>query len=140
MMEVTSISEGIIIDHVPAGTALKVLNYLRIDPTTASIALIMNTTSNRYGSKDIIKIQNAPDVDLDVLGLIAPNATVDIVKDSKIVAKKRPRLPQKVTNVLSCVNPRCVTSTEHGIDQIFRLTNAETGEYRCLYCDEAAEL
>ncbi|MCI1936153.1 MAG: aspartate carbamoyltransferase regulatory subunit [Bifidobacteriaceae bacterium] len=139
-MEVTSISEGIIIDHVPAGTALKVLNYLRIDPTTASIALIMNTTSNRYGSKDIIKIQNAPDVDLDVLGLIAPNATVDIVKDSRIVAKKRPRLPQKVTNVLSCVNPRCVTSTEHGIDQIFRLTNPETGEYRCLYCDEAAEL
>lgn len=140
MMEVTSISEGIIIDHVPAGTALKVLNYLRIDPTTASIALIMNAASNRYGSKDIIKIQNAPDIDLEVLGLIAPNATVDIVKDSQIVAKQRPRLPQKVTDVISCVNPRCVTSTEHGIVQTFHLTNPETGEYRCDYCDEAAKL
>lgn len=140
MMEVTSISDGIIIDHVPAGTALKVLNYLHIDPSKATIALIMNTTSNRYGCKDIIKIQNAPDIDLEVLGLVAPNATVDVVKNSTIVTKQRPRLPEQVTNVISCSNPRCVTSAERDIDQLFHLSDRETGEYRCSYCDEAAKL
>jgi aspartate carbamoyltransferase regulatory subunit len=140
MMEVTSISEGIIIDHVPAGTALKVLNYLHIDPTKASLALIMNTTSHRYGCKDIIKIQNSADVDLEVLGLVAPHATVDVVKDSRIVEKQKPRLPEHVTNVISCANPRCVTSSERDIDQLFHLSNPDTGEYRCDYCDEAAKL
>lgn len=140
MMEVTSITDGIIIDHVPAGTALKVLSYLHIDPSTASIALIMNATSNRFGSKDIIKIQNAPDINLEVLGLIAPNATVDVVKDSIIVAKRHPHLPQQVRNVLVCANPRCVTSSERGVEQRFHLANAATGEYRCDYCDEEAAL
>lgn len=141
MMEVTSISEGIIIDHVPAGTALKVLDYLHIDPTSATIALIMNTTSNRYGRKDIIKIQNySDDVNLEVLGLVAPNATVDMVKNATIVDKLRPRLPQRVTNVITCTNPRCVTTAERDIDQRFHLADATSGEYRCDYCDEEAKL
>ncbi|MCI1984011.1 MAG: aspartate carbamoyltransferase regulatory subunit [Bifidobacteriaceae bacterium] len=139
-MEVTSIAEGIIIDHVPAGTALKVLSYLHIDPAKSTIALIMNTTSHRYGCKDIIKIQNETDIDLDVLGLVAPHATVDVVKNAQIVEKQKPRLPRHVTNVISCANPRCVTSSERDLDQLFHLSNADTGEYRCDYCDEAAKL
>lgn len=139
-MEVTSIQDGIIIDHVPAGTALKVLDYLRIDPATTRLALIMNTTSQRYGSKDIIKIEDVSDIDLDVLGLVAREATVDIVRGGTIVRKVSPHLPEHVVNVITCKNPRCVTTTERGIDQMFHLTHSERQEYRCDYCDEEAKL
>lgn len=139
-MEVTSIQDGIIIDHVPAGTALKVLDYLRIDPATTRLALIMNTTSQRYGSKDIIKIEDVSDIDLDVLGLVAREATVDIVRGGAIVRKVSPHLPEHVVNVITCKNPRCVTTTERGIDQMFHLTHSERQEYRCDYCDEEAKL
>lgn len=139
-MEVTSIQDGIIIDHVPAGTALKVLQYLKIDPSKTRLALIMNTTSRRYGSKDIIKIEDVEGIDLDVLGLVARQATVDIVRGGRIVDKKTPRLPEHVVNVITCVNPRCVTTTERGIDQMFHLAHSERQEYRCDYCDEEAKL
>lgn len=141
-MEVTSIAEGIIIDHVPAGTALKVLNYLNIDPATTKLALIMNTDSRQYGTKDIIKIEGDLDVDLDVLGLVARQATVDVVRGGRIVRKLTPTLPQHVTNVIGCVNPRCVTTIERGIDQRFHLVHTPDGgaEYRCDYCDEEAKL
>ena len=139
-MEVTSINDGIIIDHVPAGTALKVLEYLEINPSTTRLALIMNTTSHRYGSKDIIKIEGEQDIDLDVLGLVARQATVDIVHGGRIVEKLTPNLPEHVTNVISCVNPRCVTTIERGIRQQFHLVHSERREYRCDYCDEEAKL
>ncbi|MBT1176441.1 MULTISPECIES: aspartate carbamoyltransferase regulatory subunit [Bifidobacterium] len=139
-MEVTSISEGIIIDHVPAGTALKVLNYLNIDPATTRLALIMNATSHQYESKDIIKIEGDVDIDLDVLGLVARQATVDVVHGGRIVEKLSPTLPEHVTNVITCVNPRCVTTIERGIKQRFHLSNSERVEYRCDYCDEEAKL
>ncbi|MBW3088252.1 aspartate carbamoyltransferase regulatory subunit [Bifidobacterium sp. 82T24] len=138
-MEVTSITEGIIIDHVPAGTALKVLNYLNINPATTRLALIMNTTSHQFGSKDIIKIEGEQDIDLDVLGLVARQATVDVVHGGKIVEKLTPNLPEHVTNVISCVNPRCVTTIERGIKQRFHLVHSERKEYRCDYCDEEAK-
>ena len=138
-MEVTSIQDGIIIDHVPAGTALKVLEYLRIDPATTKLALIMNTTSRRYGAKDIIKIEDAQDVDLDVLGLVARQATVDIIHGGQIVNKQTPTLPERVVNVITCVNPRCVTTTEPGIDQVFYLDHTDDEVYRCRYCDEEAK-
>lgn len=139
-MEVTSIQDGIIIDHVPAGTALKVLQYLKIDPSKTRLALIMNTDSPRYGTKDIIKIENVEGIDLDVLGLVARQATVDIVRGSRIVEKVQPHLPERVVNVITCVNPRCVTTTERGIDQMFHLAHSERQEYRCDYCDEEAKL
>ena len=139
-MEVTSIQDGIIIDHVPAGTALKVLQYLKIDPSKTRLALIMNTDSPRYGTKDIIKIENVEGIDLDVLGLVARQATVDIVRGGRIVEKVQPHLPERVVNVITCVNPRCVTTTEHGIDQMFHLAHSERQEYRCDYCDEEAKL
>ncbi|MEE0653858.1 aspartate carbamoyltransferase regulatory subunit [Bifidobacterium criceti] len=139
-MEVTSIQDGIIIDHVPAGTALKVLEYLRIDPASTKLALIMNTDSRRYGTKDIIKIEDADTaIDLDVLGLVARSATVDVIHGGRIVDKKTPTLPERVVNVITCVNPRCVTTTEPGIDQMFYLDRTDGDVYRCRYCDEEAE-
>ncbi len=105
-MEVTSIQNGIIIDHVPAGTALKVLEYLKIDPSKTKLALIMNTDSHLYGTKDIIKIEDETEsIDLDVLGLVARTATVGIVRGGKIVEKKHPTLPEHVVNIIKCVNP-----------------------------------
>ena len=139
-MEVPSIRNGIIIDHVPAGTALKVLQYLKIDPTSTKLALIMNTDSRQYGSKDIIKIEDAGDLNLDVLGFIARQATIDIVRGGKIVRKEKPNLPEHMVNVITCKNPRCVTTTERGIDQMFHMVHSERQEYRCDYCDEEAKL
>lgn len=139
-MEVTSVVNGIIIDHVPAGTALTVLEYLNIDPARTKLALIMNADSPTYGSKDIIKIEDAVDVDLDVLGLVARTATVGIVRDGQIVEKRHPRLPEHIVDVITCRNPRCVTTTERGIKQMFHLAHSERQEYRCDYCDEEAKL
>ena len=140
-MEVTSIQNGIIIDHVPAGTALKVLEYLKIDPSKTKLALIMNTDSHLYGTKDIIKIEDETEsIDLDVLGLVARTATVGIVRGGKIVEKKHPTLPEHVVNIIKCVNPRCVTTAEPGIKQMFHLVHSERLEYRCDYCDEEAKL
>ena len=139
-MEVTSIQNGIIIDHVPAGTSLKVLEYLKIDPAKTKLALIMNADSKRYGSKDIIKIEDDKDIDLDVLGFVARQATVDVVRGGKIVEKKQPNLPEHIVGVISTVNPRCVTTAEPGIKQMFHLVHSERLEYRCDYCDEEAKL
>lgn len=140
-MEVTSIINGIIIDHVPAGSALKVLDYLDVDPSSARLALIMNASSERYGRKDIIKIEDigSDDIDLDVLGLVARTATVGIVRGGKIVDKLKPVLPEHVINIITCANPRCVTTAERGIDQMFHLMHTEREEYRCDYCDEEAQ-
>ena len=140
-MEVTSIQNGIIIDHVPAGTALKVLEYLKIDPAKTKLALIMNTDSHMFGTKDIIKIESeeeAETIDLDVLGLVASTATVGIVRGCKIVDKKQPTLPEHVVNIIKCVNPRCVTTTEPAV-QMFHLVHSDRQEYRCDYCDEEAK-
>ncbi|MEE1296206.1 MAG: aspartate carbamoyltransferase regulatory subunit [Bifidobacterium sp.] len=141
-MEVTSIINGIIIDHVPAGSALKVLDYLDIDPATTRLALIMNADSQRYGRKDIIKIEDIDedDIDLDVLALVARTASVDIVRGGTITNKLTLVLPEHVINIITCQNPRCVTTTERGIDQMFHLMHTEREEYRCDYCDEEAKL
>ena len=134
-MEVTSIQNGIIIDHVPAGTSLKVLEYLKIDPAKTKLALIMNADSKRYGSKDIIKIDDNIDVDLDVLGYIDPDVTINIIEDGRIVEKKHIALPEKLVNVIRCKNPRCITSVEPELDQIFKLSDRARRIYRCIYCE-----
>ncbi|WEV52299.1 aspartate carbamoyltransferase regulatory subunit [Bifidobacterium sp. ESL0798] len=138
-MEVTSITNGIIIDHVDAGTALTVLHYLKIDPTTTKLALIMNATSHALGAKDIIKLEDVEGLNLDALGFIAPHATVNIVRGGRIVDKAKPELPEHLVGVISCKNPRCVTTAETGLEQRFHLANAERREYRCDYCDEEAQ-
>ncbi|MCL2355971.1 MAG: aspartate carbamoyltransferase regulatory subunit [Defluviitaleaceae bacterium] len=134
-MEITSISNGIIIDHIRAGSGLKVLDYLNIDTERGSVAVVMNVRSSKHGKKDIIKLENYENVDVNVLGLVDHNATVIYIKDEKIVKKIKLTLPEKVTNVLKCKNPRCITSSET-VPHVFHLAD-KAGKYRCEYCDSA---
>jgi len=135
-MEVNSIENGIVIDHVRAGTGLKVLSYLGIDTRKDTVALIMNATSNKNGRKDVIKLDNMLDIDLAALGLLDCGATVNYIEDGKLVKKVKLALPERVTDVIKCKNPRCVTSVEPAIPHIFLLVDAKTEEYRCEYCDD----
>ena len=139
-MIVNSIERGIVIDHITAGTGNRILDYLKIDTKKNTVAFIMNATSKKHGRKDLIKIENVTDVDLTVLGLLDPNATVNIIENGKIVKKINLALPQTVTNVIKCKNPRCVTSVERDAPHIFHLMNAQTREYRCEYCDEIVSM
>ncbi|MBS5879125.1 MAG: aspartate carbamoyltransferase regulatory subunit [Clostridium sp.] len=139
-MIVNSIERGIVIDHITAGTGNRILDYLKIDTKKNTVAFIMNATSKKHGRKDLIKIENVTDVDLTVLGLLDPNATVNIIENGKIVKKINLALPQTVTNVIRCKNPRCVTSVERNAPHIFHLMNAQTREYRCEYCDEIVSM
>ena len=136
-MIVNSIERGIVIDHITAGTGNRILDYLKIDTKKNTVAFIMNATSKKHGRKDLIKIENVTDVDLTVLGLLDPNATVNIIENGKIVKKINLALPQTVTNVIKCKNPRCV---ERNAPHIFHLMNAQTREYRCEYCDEIVSM
>ncbi len=139
-MIVNSIERGIVIDHITAGTGNRILDYLKIDTKKNTVAFIMNATSKKHGRKDLIKIENVTDVDLTVLGLLDPNATVNIIENGKIVKKINLALPQTVTNVIKCKNPRCVTSVERNAPHIFHLMNTQTREYRCEYCDEIVSM
>ena len=139
-MIVNSIERGIVIDHITAGTGNRILDYLKIDTKKNTVAFIMNATSKKHGRKDLIKIENVTDVDLTELGLLDPNATVNIIENGKIVKKINLALPQTVTNVIRCKNPRCVTSVERNAPHIFHLMNAQTREYRCEYCDEIVSM
>lgn len=139
-MLVNSIEDGIVIDHITAGLGAKILEFLDIDLNTNTIAFIMNASSKKHGKKDIVKIQNATDVDLTVLGLIEPNATVNVIKDRQIVEKIALKVPETVTNVIKCKNPRCVTSIEANIPHVFHLIDEENREYRCEYCDEIVSM
>jgi len=139
-MIVNSIERGIVIDHITAGTGNKILDYLKIDTKKNTVAFIMNATSEKHGRKDIIKIENVTDVDLTVLGLLDPNATVNIIENGEIVKKINLELPKNVVNVMKCKNPRCVTSVERNAQHIFHLMNEETREYRCEYCDDIVSM
>ena len=135
-MEVSKIRKGIVIDHIRAGFGMKVLEYLNIDTSKNKVALIMNASSKKHGRKDIIKIENITDVDMTALGLLDHTATVIIIEDSKVAQKLKLKLPEKVTDVIKCKNPRCVTSVEPAISHIFYLVDQESESYRCGYCDE----
>jgi len=135
-MIVDSIKKGIVIDHIQPAKGVTVLEYLDIDLTKETVALIMNATSKKNLRKDIIKIENVIDINLDVIGLVDPGATVNIIEDFVIKKKIKLALPARVENVIICKNPRCVTSVEVGIPQIFTLVDAEKHEYKCEYCDE----
>ena len=133
-MEINSIANGIVIDHIRAGFGMKVLESLHIDLGHGMVAFIMNAPSQKHGRKDIIKIENYTDVDLKVLGLIEHNATVNVIEEHVIVKKIKLSLPEQVTNVLRCKNPRCVTSLE-AVPHIFRRVG-QSELYRCEYCDD----
>ena len=135
-MIVDSIENGIVIDHITAGFGLTVIDRLAIDKRRHTIACIMNAASKKYGAKDLVKIVDVTDVDLAILGLIDPNATVNVIENGIIREKINLKLPEKVVNVIKCKNPRCVTSVEAGAPHIFHLVDAENREYRCEYCDD----
>lgn len=142
MLEITSIKNGLVMDHIEAGIGIKIFNYLKLDKTGYRVALIMNAESKLLGIKDIIKIEreNFEDIDYTVLGLLSPSITIDEVKDEKIVRKIKPELPNRVENIITCKNPRCITGVEKYVTHSFKLMDREKGTYRCEYCDEITKL
>ena len=138
-MNIDAINNGFVLDHIKAGKSMKIYNYLELDKLDCVVAIIKNVNSKKMGKKDIIKIDAEIDVDVDILGYIDPGITVDVIKDGKLVEKRRLELPEKVTNVLHCKNPRCITSTEQGIQHVFKLADREKCIYRCIYCESKAK-
>ena len=136
-LNVSGISEGFVLDHIQAGKSMDIYHYLRLDKLDCCVAIIKNAKSNKMGKKDIMKIECPIDViDLDILGFIDHNITINIIQDEKIVEKKRLKLPKEITNVIKCKNPRCITSIEQELDHVFGLTDPENEVYRCKYCEE----
>jgi aspartate carbamoyltransferase regulatory subunit len=136
MLQITSIEKGIVIDHIPAGFGMKLFHYLKLDKAEYTVALIINAFSQKMGKKDIIKINNEIDLDVDFLGLINPDITINIIENGEIVRKVKLTVPEKVINVIQCKNPRCVTSVEGYADHIFHLVDPQKRSYRCDYCDD----
>ena len=136
-LTVGRIEEGFVLDHIQAGRSMDIYKYLHLDKVDCCVAIIKNAKSNKMGKKDIMKIECPIDfMDLDILGFIDHNITVNIIKDEKIVEKKDLRLPKQVVNVIRCKNPRCITSIEQGLDHVFILADPEKEVYRCKYCEE----
>lgn len=137
MLNVGQINEGFVLDHITAGKSMTIYHDLGLDKLDCTVAIIKNARSNKMGKKDILKVECDIDtLDLDIVGFIDHNITVNIVKDAQIVEKKKLRLPSKIVNVIRCKNPRCITSIEQGLKQIFLLTDEEKEIYRCKYCEE----
>ena len=134
-MKIDSIKNGIVLDHIKAGKSMQIYRDLGLDDLDCSVAIIKNVPSNKMGKKDILKIADTMDLNLDVLGYIDPDITVCYIKDSKIVEKKHLALPEKIVNIVRCKNPRCITSVEDSLDHIFKLTDRENRIYRCAYCE-----
>ena len=137
-MVIDSIDRGVVIDHIAAGKGMEVYRYLGLERLDGAVAILKNVKSGRMGRKDIIKIEDHIDVDLDALGYIDPNITVNIIEQGTITSKLKLSLPARLTNVLTCKNPRCITTAEPGIPQQFALANPVTRTYRCLYCEQEA--
>ena len=136
-LNVGRISEGFVLDHIQAGKSMEIYKYLNLDKLDCCVAIIKNAKSNQMGSKDIIKIECPIDfMDLNILGFIDHNITVNIISNEEIVEKKDLELPGEIKNVIKCKNPRCITSIEQELDHVFVLTDKENKIYRCVYCEE----
>ena len=138
-MNIDSIKNGIVIDHITAGLGMTVYNLLKLDELDCAVAIIKNASSRKMGKKDIIKIDADIELNMDILGYVDPGITIDIIKDSVLVEKKRIGLPEKLTGVIKCKNPRCITTTEQELPHIFKLTDKDKRVYRCIYCEAKAE-
>ncbi len=138
-MNIDSIKNGIVIDHITAGNGMKIYQLLNLDSLNCSVALIRNVQSVKMGKKDIIKIDCDICINTDILGYVDPGVTVDIIKDGKLIEKKKIGLPEKLVNIITCKNPRCITATEQELDNIFKLTDRDKKVYRCIYCEGKAE-
>ena len=137
MLNVGALEEGFVLDHIKAGKAMTIYHDLKLDKLDCCVAIIKNARSNKMGKKDIIKVECSVDMlDLDILGFIDHNITVNVIEDGEIIAKKELSLPRQITNVIKCKNPRCITSVEQQLDHVFILTDPEKEVYRCKYCEE----
>lgn len=134
-MNIEPIQNGVVIDHIEAGRAMQLYKLLNLGSLDASVALIKNVPSKKMGKKDIIKIDADIDLDFYVIGFVDPSATVVIIRNGELVEKRSIALPEKLTNVIFCKNPRCITSVEQEIDHIFKLSDPDKKEYRCIYCE-----
>lgn len=137
MLNISGIQEGFVLDHIKAGMSMKIFHDLHLDEADCTVAIIMNVKSNKMGRKDILKVEcSIDDMDLDILGYIDHNITVNVIQGNKIVEKRALTLPREIHNVIKCKNPRCITSIEQELEQVFVLTDEENEVYRCKYCEE----
>jgi len=136
-MNIDSIKNGIVLDHISAGRSMEIYSLLQMEKLDCSVAIIKNVKSTKMGRKDIMKIDNAIELDLAVLGYIDPGITVNIIQDGVNVKKFHPELPERLENVIRCKNPRCITTTEQELAQLFLLADREKRVYRCAYCESA---
>ena len=139
-MNIDSIENGYVIDHIKQGKSFEIYNYLDLGKLDVSVAIIKNARSSKTGKKDIIKINEKLDINLDILGYLDSNITINKIVNGKIVKKYHPELPKKLVNIIKCKNPRCITSVEQELPQIFELTDEENKVYRCKYCEEKIDL
>ena len=137
-MNIDSIQNGVVIDHITAGKGMRLYELLHLNHLDTSVAIIKNVASKKMGKKDIIKIDVVTTVDLDVIGYVDPGATVNIIRNGELAEKKAIKMPQTLVNVIKCKNPRCITSTEQELNHIFKLTDEENKIYRCVYCETKA--
>lgn len=137
-MNIDSISNGIVIDHITAGCGMRLYELLNLDKLDASVAIIKNVSSKKMGKKDIIKIDADIPVNFDVIGYVDPDATVNIIKGGILIEKRSIGMPETLTNVIKCKNPRCITSCEQELEHIFKLTDKNNKIYRCAYCETKA--
>ena len=138
-MIIDSIKNGIVIDHITAGKGMELYNILKLGERDCAVALLQNVVSSKFGRKDIIKIEGVMEVDWDLVGYVDPNITVNIIRDGASVEKRQLKLPETITGVIRCKNPRCITSVEQELQQVFKLTDREKRVYRCLYCETQAK-
>lgn len=138
-MIINPITDGIVFDHIKAGKGMDLYNILNLSQLECSVAIIKNAESAKMKRKDIIKIDKVIDLDFDVIGYIDPGITVSIIRDGKIVKRTNLALPERIRGVIHCKNPRCITSTEQELEHVFKLTDRETGTYRCIYCEAKAK-
>ena len=138
-MKIDSIKNGYVLDHIKAGNSMRIYNYLNLEQLECSVAILKNVKSSKMGRKDIMKIYSLIDLDFDVLGYIDPGITINIIENDSNVAKRELCLPERLTNVIRCRNPRCITTTEQELDHVFKLTDRENRVYRCMYCEAKAK-
>jgi aspartate carbamoyltransferase regulatory subunit len=138
-MHIDSIRNGLVIDHITAGKGMRIYELLGLGNLDCTVAIIKNSNSRKMGKKDITKIDAEIDVDLDILGYVDPGITINVIKNGELIEKKAVALPETLTNVIKCKNPRCITTTEQELPQIFTLTDPERAEYRCIYCETLAK-
>jgi len=134
-MNIDSIKNGIVIDHIQAMRGMKIYELLNLKDLDCSVAIITNAKSKKMGRKDIIKIDKDIEIKMDMIGFIEPNATINIVKENQLINKYKVTLPEKIVNIAKCQNPRCITSVEKDLEQVFFLTDKEKQVYRCKYCE-----